>query len=92
MTSNRSVLGGIFLSVFAGVTFLTALTGIWFYRDAQEERFIDLVNTASILERYYDLTFYQWELALLSVGERILEIEGEQKERRRLEFARDGHF
>lgn len=34
------------------------------------------------------LTFYQRELSLKSVGERILDIEGENQEERRLKFAR----
>jgi len=62
--------------------------GIWIWLDVKQDRYTDLANSVSILEKYYELTFYQRELSLKSVGERILNIIGDNQEERRLKFAR----
>jgi len=55
----------------------------------EEKRFTDLESTASILARYDDLALRQRELALVSVGRRVLDVTGDQEEEARLKIATD---
>lgn len=57
---------------------LTIMAGTAFYyilNDAQRDRLSELTSTAKVLRNYYESSFYQWELTLLSVGNRLMEIE-----------------
>ncbi len=87
MGRKRSVLYTIFPLIFLGLTLFTIGVSIWLWKDLKQERYQDLANTASILKRYYEITFHQRELSLLSVGQRLLDINGENAEERRLQFA-----
>ena len=89
MSRKRSVLPVVFGVIFVALTtFATGVVG-WVWYDIKEDRYTDLSNTAAILERYYELTFRHRELSLLSVGLRLLEIEGEDYKAKRLQFANE---
>lgn len=56
------------LSIMAGSAFL------YIFNDTKRDQINDLINTAKVIESYYNLSFHQWELSLLSVGKRLAEI------------------
>lgn len=87
MRHNRSVLYIIFPMIFVGLSLFAGGITLWIWQDVKEDRFTDLANTASLLEKYYDLTFHQRELSMLSIGQRIHDIQGVEKETKRLAFA-----
>lgn len=66
------------MTTLAGAAFLYILD------DAKRDRINDLTNTAEVIESYYELSFHQWELSLLSLGNRFVEIEDPQE---RLDYA-----
>ncbi|MEQ8904245.1 ATP-binding protein [Ekhidna sp.] len=66
------------MTTLAGAAFLYIL------EDAKRDRINDLANTAKVIESYYELSFHQWELSLLSLGIRLVEIEDPQE---RLDYA-----
>ncbi len=75
--------------IFVGLTLFTAGISYWIWVDVREERYKDLAYTASVIKRYFELSFYQMELSLLSVGQRLLDIRGEDADVRRLNFANE---
>lgn len=68
---------------------IAAVVGYTLWYDVKQDRIRDLTYTASVLKSYYQLSFYQWELSLVSVGERLLSITGDDKEIKRTQFAND---
>jgi PAS domain S-box-containing protein len=66
------------MTTLAGAAFLYILD------DAKRDRINELTNTAKVIESYYELSFHQWELSLLSLGNRLIEIEDPQE---RLDYA-----
>ena len=58
------------------VTLTLSLIAAFVYikNDTREDRIKDLVYSSSVLKEYYDLSFHQWELSLLSVGQRLIEL------------------
>ncbi|WP_425391098.1 ATP-binding protein [Ekhidna sp.] len=66
------------MTTLAGAAFLYILD------DAKKDRVNDLTNTAKVIESYYELSFHQWELSLLSLGNRFVEIKDPQE---RLDYA-----
>jgi len=89
MKSGRSILYSIFLMIFIGITLFTVGISYWVWINVKQERLTDLAHTASILDRYYSITFSQRELSLLSVGKTMLDIQGDDFEARRYKFATD---
>ncbi|WP_420318566.1 ATP-binding protein [Ekhidna sp.] len=59
------------------ITITISLAGViaYIYADTRNDRINDLGYTASVIKEYYELSFRQWELSLLSVGNRLAEIE-----------------
>ena len=57
---------------------------IYVYNDSKRDRVNDLLYTAKVIKSYYELSFNQWELSLLSVGNRMVEIADPQE---RLDYA-----
>jgi len=84
---KRSALDRVFLSVFLGLSLITAGISYASWLDIKEDRIKDLTYTISVIKSYYKLSFHQWELSLLSVGQRLLDIKGEDSVRRRFAFA-----
>jgi PAS domain S-box-containing protein len=87
MSSKSSGIHIIFPSVMLGLTLLVIGIGWWSWRDTRRDIFEELSNAASLLERYYSLTFNQRELSLLSIGQRLSEISGEDQAEERLRVA-----
>lgn len=71
------------------VTLFTLAVGYWNWERIRQDRFRDLATTSSFLNSFYELSFYQRELGLLSVGERLLAVTGPDQKDRRLEIAID---
>jgi len=86
-TIKRSVLGNVFISIFLGLTIFMVLSSYWLFQDIRNDRFRDMAYTLSVIKRYYELSFNQWELTLLSTGQRILEIKGKDQKIKRLDYA-----
>lgn len=53
---------------------------VYIFSDTKRDQVIDLIYTAKVIQSYYELSFHQWELSLLSVGNRLMEI-GDPAER-----------
>ena len=87
MQRRKTILGTVFLAIFLFLTMALVVSSVVVYNDVRKDRFTDITNTASILQRYYDLTFHQRELSLLSLGLTLNNIESEEKGSKRLEFA-----
>jgi len=82
--SFLKILYALIISVF----FLFAIViGLLIWNDVKKDRYNDLIYSSKILKSYYELEFKQWELTLTSVGQRIVDIQGEDYEKRRLDFA-----
>lgn len=75
--------------ILLGIILTLSALGALFYIqwDTKRDRILDLHYTSSIIKNYYELSFHQWELSLLSVGKRLVEIKGEDAAERRLEYA-----
>lgn len=48
---------------------------VYIFSDAKRDQVSDLMYSAKVIRSYYELSFHQWELSLLSVGNRLMEIE-----------------
>ncbi len=48
---------------------------VYIFGDAKRDQVSDLMYAAKVIQSYYELSFHQWELSLLSVGNRMLEID-----------------
>jgi PAS domain S-box-containing protein len=68
------------------ITLLGVTVGGWIYQDIKEERIKDINYTSAVIKRYYELSFNQWRNSLLSLGQQLVEIQGEGKEQRRLDI------
>ena len=85
--TKRSVLISIFLLVLSGLTLLFIVFSYLTWVDAKKERVQDLAYTSAVIESYYELSFKQWEHTLLSVGQRLVEVKGENTAEKRLALA-----
>lgn len=74
----------IFLLLVISLSVLLATALIYIIRDTRSDRIRDLQYTSSVINGYFELGFRQWELSLLSVGNRLIEIEDDQQ---RLDYA-----
>ncbi len=61
------------------ITLTICLLGAYVYinNDTRQDRIRDIAYTASVIKEYYELSFHQWELSLLSIGRRLVEIESD---------------
>ncbi|MDW3193307.1 MAG: ATP-binding protein [Cytophagales bacterium] len=48
---------------------------VYIFSDAKRDQVSDLMYTVKVIRSYYELSFHQWELSLLSVGNRLMEID-----------------
>lgn len=74
----------IFFLLIISMTTLAGAAFLYILDDAKRDRINDLTNTAKVIESYYELSFHQWELSLLSLGNRFVEISDPQE---RLDYA-----
>lgn len=75
-----------FLLLVISLTVLLAAALLYIIQDTRSDRIRDLDYTASVIKGYYELSFHQWELSLISIGERMVEIHDDQL---RLEYANE---
>jgi PAS domain S-box-containing protein len=87
-SKGNSILGPVFLGVFLLFTSVFGAVCYWLWEDAREDRFSDLASTLTVIKRYYELSFKQYELTLSAVGKRVNEIEGQDAIRRKWDYAR----
>lgn len=78
-----------FVLVIITVTLVTWVVGNWLWREVKNDRLEDMHKTAVFLNNFYALTFYQRELGLVSIGERMLAIDGPDQKRERLDVAQN---
>ncbi|WP_424964346.1 ATP-binding protein [Ekhidna sp.] len=64
----------IFFLLITTLTISLAGVLVYIYSDTRQDRINDLGYTTSVIKGYYELSFRQWELSLLSVGKRLAEI------------------
>lgn len=88
MNAKTSFINQTFLIILLLVTAFTIGVGYWNWQQIKQERFRDLATTGSFLNSFYQLSFYQRELGLVSVGERLLSITGPNQMEERLEVAK----
>ncbi|MCR9252748.1 MAG: ATP-binding protein [bacterium] len=86
---RRSVLKSMFFYIFLGITVFTVYLGFSTWKDIKSDRLVNLRYTAEVIKSYYELTFRQWELTLVSVGKRLAEIQGPDQEVDRLTYANE---
>lgn len=89
MNSKLSFINQTFLIILLSITVITVSLGYWNWKRIKLERYKDLATTGLFLNSFYQLSFYQRELGLVSVGERLLSITGPNKQKERLEIAKD---
>ncbi len=87
MRQAFSYISKTFLAIFLVITGFAILMSYLSWQSIKSDRFKDLSNTASFLNSFYELSFYQRELGLLSVGERMLSITGPDEKEQRLAIA-----
>lgn len=74
LTKEINTLRRIFLLLLVSLTIMTGSALIYIYKDTKRDQISDLSNTVHVIKSYYELSFHQWELTLLSVGNRLSEI------------------
>ena len=86
MTQFREIrsLKRIFLLLIVSLSIMAGSAFLYIFNDAQRDQINDITYTAQVIESYYDLSFHQWELSLISVGNRLAEIDDDSA---RLAFA-----
>lgn len=89
MNSKFSFINQTFLIILMLVTVFMVSVGYWNWQQIKAERFRDLATTGSFLTSFYEISFYQRELGLTSVGERLLSITGPDQQQQRLEVAKN---
>lgn len=65
----------IFFLLLASLTIMAGSAFVYIFNDAKRDQVSDLMYTVKVIRIYYELSFHQWELSLLSVGHRLMEIE-----------------
>lgn len=86
---KKSVLLSVFLIAVGGLTLLFVILTYIAWVQNKKERIQDLSYTSQVIRSYYELSFHQWEHSLMSVGQRLIDIKGEDAAIRRLEFANE---
>lgn len=87
-TKKQSPLKRLSALLFSLLTILLAAMGVWLWNRNKADRLEDLAKTASTLQRYYENTFQQRELSLLSIGTRLLDFSGDSALADRYNFAK----
>ncbi len=75
--------------IISAITVFAVFLSVYIWFDIKGDRLADLQSKATILEKYYELTFLQRERSLKSVGERIMVIDGPDKDSLRWAFAKN---
>ena len=69
----------IFLLLVVILTLSLIGAFVYINNDTRQDRIRDLAYTTSVIKEYYELSFHQWELTLISVGRRLIEIESQEE-------------
>ncbi|MFK7952215.1 MAG: PDC sensor domain-containing protein, partial [Ekhidna sp.] len=69
----------IFILLTASLTISVVAAFLYILNDVKRDRINDLNYTSKVIRSYYELSFHQWELSLLSLGNRLVEIEDPQE-------------
>lgn len=64
----------VFFILIVSLSILTVVSLSYIYQDTKRDQINDLAYKSSVIKKYYELSFQQWELSLLSVGKRLTEI------------------
>ncbi len=74
-TKEINTLRRIFFLLLTCLTIMAGSGFAYIFKDTKRDQVSDLSYTAKVIHSYYELSFRQWELSLLSVGDRLMEIE-----------------
>jgi len=88
MDFRQNLINSFFIIILFFISSFAIVTAYWVWENVKEERYADLEKTALFLNSYYELSFYQRELGLISLGERMLSLIGEDAASKRLEIAK----
>lgn len=69
----------IFFLLLASLTIMAGSAFFYIFNDTRRDQISDLIYTARVIQSYYELSFHQWELSLVSVGNRLMEIDDPQE-------------
>jgi PAS domain S-box-containing protein len=83
---NKSFLPLFYRSIIISLTVVAIAIIFFAWRDFKEDRIKDLSYTSSVLKRYYELSFKQWRNTLLNLGERLIQVNGDNRDSLRLEI------
>lgn len=86
---EKSYLSPLITVTLVIINLIAIGVSIWIWRDVRHDRIKDLSSVFSVLDKYYELTFYQRELSLKSVGFRLLDFDGNNADSLRWAFARN---
>lgn len=75
----------LFFAITVVITLIAISIGVWMWHGFKKEQVKDLYYTSSVIKQYYELSFNQWRNTLLNLGERLVAIDGEDKDSIRLE-------
>ena len=85
---NRTVLWKLFYFTLVVLSIIVSAIGYYLWRDLKDERIKDLAYITSTIKNYYNLSFEQWQMSLLTVGQRISEIDSDSAQYK-LDYAND---
>ncbi|MTI38214.1 PDC sensor domain-containing protein, partial [Fulvivirga lutimaris] len=85
---KRPVIRIFFIYTFLLITLSALAIGIWLFTDIKHDRIKDLNYSSSVIKRYYELSFRQWRNTLLSLGQQLAEVKGENSQIRKIDLAR----
>ncbi|MEQ9168839.1 MAG: PDC sensor domain-containing protein, partial [Fulvivirga sp.] len=85
---KRPVIRIFFIYTFLLLTLSAFAIGIWLFNDIKRDRLKDLNYSSAVIKRYYELSFRQWSNTLLSLGQQLAEVKGENAQVRRIDLAR----
>ena len=85
---KRPAIRIFFIYTFLLLTLSSLAIGIWLFYDVKRDRLKDLNYSSSVIKRYYELSFRQWGNTLLSLGQQLAEVKGENAQIKKIDLAR----
>lgn len=86
---GKSSLPILFISAISLLTIFALSVAYWIFIDVKQERIKDLHYTSSVLDRYFELSFKQWQNTLLNLGRRQIELAGDVNDSLRYALAKE---
>lgn len=84
-TKEKRPLPILFFAITVIISIIAISIASLMWTEYKKEQVKDLHYTNSVVKRYYELSFMQWRNTLLTLGDRLLAIEGPSRDSLRLE-------